>query len=193
MISRKKSGSGNMINYKEVFARHGYSLFEPESIELAIIEAIKEHRLRYLYGIPIILERSEIDLKLLIGLSKKEGVWSELIEMLYISSRIIKDKKKARELKALSKGIKRTRLKIEEFKKTYNDQALIGKHEGFSSAVHYQLSFIFAKRQIQILYNLKRGAKLSKTEKEYFSRVIKKKLLAIREVYPLAKELLVKG
>jgi hypothetical protein len=180
-----------MTNYKEIFAKHGYSLFEKDSVEAAIVDALKEGNIRYLYGIPVLLENTKINYELLIKLSKKSGVWKELRDIFFIASKIIKNKKLAKKLATLSK-IKRPRLNIKEFKQSYEDHYLAQSYTGFSAALNYQLSFLFAKKQIQILYKVKKREKLSKTEKEYFSRVIKKKLMAIRAVFPLTKELFAK-
>jgi len=181
-----------MTDYKDIFAKHGYALFEPESIESAIIDALKERKLRYLYGIPILLESSKVDYDLLLKLSKKAGVLKDLMEILWISSGIIRDKRLAGKLRALAKGLRRTSFNVEEFKRAYDDYRLGKKFEGFQPSLNYQLSFLFAKGQIDVLYKVKTGERLTKTEKEYFSRIIKKKLIAIRELYPLAKEILTK-
>jgi len=182
-----------MPSFKEIFAKHGYELFEPESLEAAIIDSLIEKNLRYLYGIPILLEKSKIDYTLLGKLADKENVRKELKEIFFISSKIIEDKRLGGKLKKLSSPIKKTTLDISEFEKAYSDNRLIKEHEGFASDLNYQLSFIFAKKQITILYKTKTGQRLTKTEKEYFSRVIKKKLIAIRELSSFVKEILVKG
>jgi hypothetical protein len=180
-----------MNDYKEVFAKHGYSLFEKESIEAAIVEALKEGNQRYLFGVPILLENTKINYKLLISLSKKAGVWHKLRDIFFISSKIIKNRKIAKILRAFSK-LNESTMKIQGFKDAYNNYNLIQSQKGFPTSLNYHLSLLFAKRQIQILYKVKNREKLSKTEKEYYSRVIKKKLIAIRAAFPLAKELLVK-
>lgn len=45
----------------------------------------------------------------------------------------------------------------------------------------YNLSFFFAPKQRDLLKKKMRGEPLSKTEREYFSRVVKKKLLALAD------------
>jgi len=182
-----------MTDYKEIFAKHGYALHEPESLEIAIVEAVKENKIRYLYGVPILIERSEVDFEFLIKLAKKEKVLGEMKELLYICSKVVRDKRLVSKLKKISKGQKKRSLSIDGFKEAYENFKLSKQYKGFSSDIGYHLSFIFAKKQIAILYKIKAGKKLTKTEKEYFSRTIKKKLVAIREVFPLAKEILVKG
>ena len=179
-----------MSDYKKIFADHGYSLFEVSSVESAIIAAMIEGNIRYLYGIPVMFENVQLDYDLLIRLSKKSKVWEELQELFYVSSKIVQNKKLAKKLKSFSKNMKKTKFNISEFKKSYNNTIITKQHKGFVPSISYVLSSLFAKKQIEILYKLKTGEKLTKTEKEYFSRVIKKKLNAIKELYPLAKELL---
>lgn len=180
-----------MSDYKEIFAKHGYSLFEKESVETAIVDALKEANTRYLYGIPILLENTEINYKILIKLSKKSGVLQKLRNIFFISSKIIRNKRLAKKLASLSK-LKKSKLNSKEFEQAYKDYHLTAVHQGFSPEFNYHLSFLFAKKQIQIIYKVKNREKLSKTEKEYFSRVIKKKLIAIKAVCPLVNEVLVK-
>ena len=43
----------------------------------------------------------------------------------------------------------------------------------------YDLTMIFSEKQIELLYAKLENKKMSKTEEEYFSRVIKKKLAAL--------------
>lgn len=178
-----------MDDYKEIFAKHGYSLFRKESVEAAIVEALKEGNIRYLYGIPILLENADINYGLLAALAKKAGAWEELREIFFISSKVIRDRSLAKRLRELSR-LKKSKMNIKEFRDAYADYGLAQSRKGFEPQLNYHLSFLFAKKQIDILYKVKNREKLSKTEKEYFSRVIKKKLLAIRAVSPLAAELL---
>jgi hypothetical protein len=179
-----------MNNYKKIFSKHGYSLFEPDSLEDAIIEAIKDNKIRYIYGIPILFETSEIDIDLLIRLAKEKKLTKELKEILAITAKLIKKKTLARTLEKHIRGIKIRHFDLSEFKRNYEDYQLTKGHAGFPPSLNYHLSFLFAKKQIKILFKVKNHERLTKTEKEYFSRVIKKKLAAIREAYPLAKELL---
>lgn len=179
-----------MTDYRKVFSQHGYSLFEPENLERAIIEAIQEGNLRYLYGIPILLEKEDVDLQELERLARSAKVWRELHEIFLISSKIISDKDKADKLEKMAGKPERLSYGLEGFRSAYHDYGISREHEGFSPELSYHLSFIFAKKQISILYKIKARKKLTKTEKEYFSRVIKKKLMAIKETSGLAKELL---
>jgi hypothetical protein len=180
-----------MADFKKTFADKGYSLFETETIEDAIINAIKNNELRYIYGIPIVIENSDVNYALLIKKAKAGKLLKELFCILNISSKLIKNKKKAEELSILVKGKGAGKLfEKKEFELAYA-QSRIGKYtSAFSSVINYQLSFLFATKQIAILAKIKDGERLSKTEKEYYSRVIKKKLIAIKELAPLAASLL---
>jgi hypothetical protein len=179
-----------MADYREIFAKYGYSLHETESLEAAIVEALKEHKLRYLYGIPILLESRKVDFALLLKIAAKKKVLKEMKEVLFISSQVVRDRRTAAQLRTMTKGIGNTSLRLEEFRKAYGDYMLTKGHAGFPSSLNFHLSFLFAKRQIDILYKLRSGETLTKTEKEYFSRTIKKKLVAIRELTQLATEIL---
>lgn len=182
---------GQMADFKKIFAEHGYSLFEPESAEAAIIDAIKNKEIRYVLGIPIVLENSEVNYNELIKKAKQAGIIRELLSILFIASQIIKNKEKKLAIKQILKGrkIKKTFDK-KDFEQVYAQYSKIPLAAAFSSNLNYWLSFLFAPKQISILYKLKKGERLSKTEREYFSRVIKKKLVAIKELAGFAGELL---
>lgn len=58
--------------------------------------------------------------------------------------------------------------------------------------LEYALSQVFSPKQKELFLKKLKGEKLSKTEKEYFSRVVKKKVLALAnsELYNLSQKLL---
>lgn len=60
------------------------------------------------------------------------------------------------------------------------------------SALEYSLSQVFSPKQKELFFKKLRREKLSKTEREYFSRVVKKKVLALSnpELHRLAQGLL---
>jgi len=183
-----------MGNFKRIFSDYGYQLFEESSIENAIVQAIKSNEIRYILGIPLIIEKADINYENLIEKAKKEKFLDRLLEILFISSKIIKNKEKQQLLKKIiaKKRIKK-QFDEDEFKQIYEQYSQVNERlAGFPSQLHYQLSFIFAKKQIQILYKIKTGERLKKTEKEYYSRTIKKRLIAIRELSQFARDLLVK-
>lgn len=181
-----------MADFRKIFSDYGYRLFEAESLEQAILDAIKNSEIRYILGIPLILEKAEINYPLLLEQAKKENVFDRLLDILSISTRIIKNKQKRETLKKVIAGKKiKKQFDEGEFKQIYA-QYTKEQAPSFPSQIQYYLSFLFAKRQIDILYKIKTGSKLAKTEKEYYSRVIKKKLIAIRELANFVKEILVK-
>ena len=181
-----------MNEIKKIFAKHGYALFEPESIEDAIISAIKNREIRYTLGIPIVIENSDVSYEELIKRAKHAGIYEEVISILQITSQIIKNKEKKRAI-ARAIGLKKTKIKNKfdkkEFEQVYAGYTRVPHAVGFASDIAYALSFLFAPKQINIIYKLKNGERLTKTEREYFSRVIKKKLIAIKEIAGLAVEL----
>jgi len=67
---------------------------------------------------------------------------------------------------------------------------LLSKKEEFG--LEYSLSQVFSPKQKELFLKKLKGEKLSKTEKEYFSRVVKKKVLALAnaELHRLAQRLL---
>lgn len=56
-------------------------------------------------------------------------------------------------------------------------KALVLKKEGYS--LEYALSQLFSPKQKELFFKKLKGEKMTKTEKEYFSRSVKKKLLAL--------------
>ncbi|MDO8553819.1 MAG: hypothetical protein Q7S22_03360 [Candidatus Micrarchaeota archaeon] len=183
-----------MNDFKKIFSQYGYSLFEESSIEKAIIEAIKNNEIRYILGIPLLLENAEINYKNLLEMATKEKLLDMLLEILSISIQVIKNKGKKSALKKLLSGrkIKLNNLDESEFRQIYEQYSKASQMQGFRSGLNYYLSFIFAPRQIEILYKIQKGEKLKKTEKEYYSRTIKKRLISIRELFDFTKEILVK-
>jgi len=178
-----------MTDFKKIFSKYGYSLFEPESIEDAVIDALKSGEIRYILGIPIILENSDVDFEDLISKAKKNKILDGLLDIFYISSMIIKNKKKISALKKLIKN-KSFRKKFDknEFREIYDQYSKTKAGHTFSSSTYYHLSFIFTAKQIEILYKIKNGEALTKTEKEYYSRVIKKRLVAIKELSSFVRD-----
>jgi len=64
--------------------------------------------------------------------------------------------------------------------------------EEWQHDLHYALSQIFSRRQKELIMKKKKGEKLTKTEREYFSRTVKKKLVALanQELHRMAQKLL---
>jgi len=178
-----------MADFRKIFSKYGYSLFEPESVEDAVVDALKSGEMRYILGIPIILENSDVDFEGLISKAKKNKILDGLLDIFRISSEIIKNKKKKSALKKLLKN-KRFRKKFNknEFKDAYSQHSKITATATFPSGVYRHLSFLFTARQIDILYKIKNGEALTKTEKEYYSRIIKKRLIAIKELSSFASD-----
>ena len=182
-----------MADFKKVFSRYGYSLFESESgeIEDAIIDALKSGEIRYILGIPVLLEKTDIDYERLMEKAKEAGVLDKLLSVFSISARIINDKGKREMLKkTIGKKKIRKKFRKEEFEEVYKQYSESMAVETFPVKIHRYLSVIFTPRQIEILYKIKKREKLTKTEREYYSRVIKKRLTAIKELAGFADDIL---
>ena len=84
------------------------------------------------------------------------------------------------------------------FKRYYQDQqeelnGLVSLHEEFS--LEYALAQVFSPKQKELFFKKLKREKLTKTEKEYYSRVVKKKVLALanEQLFRLSQQLLEKG
>lgn len=84
---------------------------------------------------------------------------------------------------------------ITVFKNYYSNIAsyspdLINLRKDFE--LEFALSQIFSSRQRELFFKRLKGEKMSKTEREYFSRVVKKKIVALAndELHQIAKRLL---
>ena len=90
-------------------------------------------------------------------------------------------------------------MSVERLRNTWN-RYLIKKESSFSdfltlkseSSLEYALSQLFSAKQKELLLKKLRGVKMTKTETEYFSRTVKKKVLALAntELQRLAQKLL---
>lgn len=92
------------------------------------------------------------------------------------------------------------RLQAQRIRDIFNNYFIMGKesemerlrlkHEELT--LEYALSRVFSPGQKELFLKKVRGEKLSKTEKEYFSRVVKKKVVALAdtELHRLAQRLL---
>ncbi|MEK6982352.1 MAG: hypothetical protein AABX38_05460 [Candidatus Micrarchaeota archaeon] len=185
-----------MKDFEKIFSKYGYSLFTIHTSEDAIIDALELGETRYILGIPLILERAEIDYTYLLDCARKsqKKLLSKLLEIIYIASKIIQNKEKKEILERIifKKKIKLS-YKLEEFEEIYEQYSQnISETSSLPVSINYQLSFLFAKKQIEIISKLKSGKRLTKTEKEYYSRVIKKKLVAIKELNEFVKGIVVR-
>lgn len=178
-----------MADFKKIFSKYGYSLFEPESVEDAVMDALKSGEMRYILGIPMILENSDVEFEDLISKAKKNKILDDLLDIFRISSEIIKNKKKKSALKKLLKNKKfEKKFNIKEFREVYVQYSKTAAAATFPPEVYRRLSSLFTARQIGILYKIKNGEALTKTEKEYYSRIIKKRLIAIKELSSFAAD-----
>lgn len=109
-------------------------------------------------------------------------------------SKFLNKLKNDEDLQCLDKKMSSLRLKsvfsnyFHQAKKRLNDFLLV-KDE---LSLEYALSQVFSPKQKELFYKKLRREKLTKTEKEYFSRVVKKKVLALAnsELHRLSQKLL---
>lgn len=108
-------------------------------------------------------------------------------------SSFLKKLKKDEELKVAQRVIDSQRLKstfnnyLSQAQSKLND--LLSVKEEFG--LEYALSQVFSPKQKELFFKKLKREKLTKTEKEYFSRVVKKKVLALvnSELHRLAKQI----
>ncbi len=106
----------------------------------------------------------------------------------------VKRLKKNNDLKIANYIISSQRLKttfnnyFSQAQKKYDDFLIMKEQFG----LEYSLSQIFSAKQKELFFKKLKGEKLIKTEKEYFSRVVKKKVLALAnpELHRLSQKLL---
>jgi len=95
-------------------------------------------------------------------------------------------------LRGLEMSSQRLKTAFNNYYNTKNsklDGLLLAKNE---LNLEYALSQVFSPKQKELFLKKLKGEKLTKTEKEYFSRVVKKKVLALanKELHNLSQQLL---
>ena len=181
-------------------AEAGYQLLgQHNEIEELILSLLKTKDIRYLKAIPILIETYHPDLQKIMAKTKNKGPFAEIIGL---TRKIFKENGIKIELPAIDK---KTSLNYEEFKQEFYVQrrrqekpALWLDKEKFHAERNLQLwlSYIFTKKEREIIEKIINEKQLTKTEYEYYSRKAKKKLNAIihlqefgRAVVPLSPRL----
>lgn len=101
--------------------------------------------------------------------------------------------KKNKELKVINKALSAERLKntftnyFKEKESSLKEYASM--KEGFE--LEYLLSQVFSAKQKELFFKKLKGEKMTKTEKEYYSRAVKKKVMALAnsELHKLAQQI----
>lgn len=181
-------------------AEAGYQMLGQQSeIEELIVSILQTKDTRYLKAIPFLIYAHHPDLQRIIAHTKNKPLFAEIIG---ITRKIFKEE--GIEIKLLLID-KKTNFNYEEFKQEFELQrrrqekpSFLLEKEKFHAERNLQLwlSYIFTKKEREIIGKMLNEKELTKTEYEYYSRKAKKKLNAIihlqelsRAVVPLAPKL----
>jgi hypothetical protein len=197
----------------------GFPLFEPEETQEAnatLADVFKSKDVRLWEGFPVVLANSaekgmvnydklKPDSLVILSLALYKALnlrffWAD---KLYRTLSVSKKKeyenflgrlRKNQELKVAGYTLSSERLKA-TFNNYFNQaksrlNELVSRKEELN--LEYALSQVFSPKQKELFLNKLRGEKLTKTEREYFSRIVKKKVLALAnpELHRLAQRLL---
>ena len=187
-------------NVEKRLMEAGYQLLgQDQKIEELIISILKEKNTRYLKAIPFLIYFHQPDISIINAKTREKRLLGEII---WITRKIFQEEKISRELPPWDK---KTKLNYGEFKEEFELQkrrqekpSLLLEKEKFHAERNLQLwlSYIFTKKEREIIEKILNEKPLTKTEYEYYSRKAKKKLNAImylqelsRAVVPLSPKL----
>jgi len=174
----------------------GFKLFEkeePVDVNKVLYDVVKSGEVRFLEGFPVVLANAMsiggLDYKKLMNRFRDKNDKKIFMSFLELSLAVYRYNR----LKFIwendgerIKNIFRNYYKTEEEK----TREILAKTEELSS--EYALSQIFSPKQKNLFMKKLRGEKMTKTEKEYYSRVVKKKAIALSnsELHNLARKIL---
>ncbi len=181
-------------------AEAGYQMLGQQSeIEELMLSILKTKDTRYLKAIPFLIYAHRPDLQRIIAHTKNKSLFAEIIG---ITRKIFKEERIEKELPLIDK---KTNFNYEEFRQEFELQrrrqekpSFLLEKEKFHAERNLQLwlSYLFTKKEREIIEKMLNEEQLTKTEYEYYSRKAKKKLNAIihlqelsRAVVPLAPKL----
>ncbi len=172
-------------------AEAGYQLLgQHQEIEELILSLLKTKDARYLKAIPVLIETHHPDLQNILAQTKNKSLFAEIIGL---TRKIFKENGIKIELPAIDK---KTSLNYEEFKQEFELQkrrqekpSLWLDKEKFHAErnLHLWLSYIFTRKEREIIEKMINEKPLTKTEYEYYSRKAKKKLNAIIHLQELGR------
>lgn len=178
-------------NVEERLMEAGYQLLgQDQKIEELIISILKEKNTRYLKAIPFLIYLHQPDISIIHAKTREKRLLGEIIG---ITRKIFQEEKISRELPTWDK---KTKLKYGEFKQEFELQrrrqekpSLLLEKEKFHAERNLQLwlSYIFTKKEREIIEKILNEKQLTKTEYEYYSRKAKKKLNAIMYLQELSR------
>ncbi len=181
-------------------AEAGYQMLGQQSeIEELMLSILKTRDTRYLKAIPFLIYAHHPNLQRINAHTKNKSLLAEIIGL---TRKIFKEESIEKELPLIDK---KTNFNYEEFRQEFELQrrrqekpSFLLEKEKFHAERNLQLwlSYIFTKKEKEIIGKMLNEKQLTKTEYEYYSRKAKKKLNAIinlqelsRAVVPLSPKL----
>ena len=166
-------------------------------IEDLIISILKTENNRYIKAIPFLIYLHKPNISKIWDSLKNEIKCKNLFEeIIYITRKIFEEEKINIDLPKIDK---KTSLNYAEFKDEFELQRnnlkgsslLLDKEKIYAErSLNMSLSYIFTKKERDIISKIFENQSLTKTEYEYYSRKTKKKLNAIQNLQDLTKALL---
>lgn len=172
-----------------------------------IIEELLFGNIRELLQLPILIFEKKPNLEVLLERAKARNAEGKLKYVLWVTGKLLKEYEIEPLLQKEIEQIAGTPIKeqglptISEFQQIFElEQQLSQKSLKMSLTeqirisserdTYLALSTLFPRKQREIIEKKLAGQKLTKTEQEYYSRVIKKKLQAIQDLQALSRALL---
>jgi len=176
----------------------GFKMFGLNSeIEELIISILKTNNTRYLKAIPFLIYLHKPNSTEILSKLKNEKKYQNLFrEIIKITRQIFKEEEINIDLPKIDT---KTNLNYSEFKDEFELQKnnlkspspLLDKEKIYAErSLQISLSYIFTKKERDIINKILESELLTKTEYEYYSRKTKKKLNAILNLQTLTKALL---
>ena len=175
-------------------AEVGYRMLgQQNEIEELILSLLKTKDTRYLKAIPFLIYAYNPNGEIIL---KKTGNKDLFAEIMGITRKIFQGGGIRKELPPINK---KTKLNYEEFRQEFELQrrrqeqpSLLLEKEKFHAERNLQLwlSYIFTKKEREIIEKIINEKQLTKTEYEYYSRKAKKKLNAIMNLQELSRAVL---
>lgn len=172
----------------------GYQMLgQQNETEELILSLLKTKDTRYLKAIPFLIYTHNPDLDKIIAKTKHKDLFAEIVG---ITKKIFNEERIRKELPSIYQKNKKTNFNYEEFKQEFELQkrrqekpSLWLDKEKFHAErnLHLWLSYIFTRKEREIIEKIINEKQLTKTEYEYYSRRAKKKLNAIIHLQELGR------
>lgn len=175
-------------------AEAGYQMMgQPDETEELILSILKTKDTRYLKAIPFLIYAHNPNLDKIIAKTKNKDLFAQIIG---ITRKIFHEEGIRKELPPIGQKNKKINFNYEEFKQEFELQrkrqerpSFLVEKEKFHAERNLQLwlSYIFTKKEKEIIEKIINEQQLTKTEYEYYSRKAKKKLNAIIHLQELSR------